>query len=253
MPATIHKARFFLTVALAASVAGVPSLYAQPRDGGDHGTRDPAPERRSPERPHDRDRERPRADSPGDGEFHRERGDRMRNRFNEVEDLGALHRFLSLPPERLAEIRKTIEYIEAMTSEEREALRNRVSALRESQIELLRLTREGLEALPPEEKIVLNDYWTGLDADERMRQRKRVAQMEPEERYQFFRSIIESRAPARELTPEEIQLRQRIREEIRARRDRLAQLRDALRDPGANDPDDTDDTAIVIQPDSQSP
>lgn len=48
----------------------------------------------------------------------------------EFEELQILHRFLSLPPERLAEIRQTIEKIEKLTPEERQALRQKVEQLR---------------------------------------------------------------------------------------------------------------------------
>jgi len=74
-------------------------------------------------------------------------------------DIGQLQNFLNVPPERLEQMRKAIEYLENMPPGELAALRQRMHSIQELGQEI----RGDIRALPkPEDRSILNRYMLTL-------------------------------------------------------------------------------------------
>ncbi|MEM1222767.1 MAG: DUF3106 domain-containing protein [Verrucomicrobiota bacterium] len=93
-----------------------------------------------------------------------------------------LHSLLRMSPEELAELRQTIERIEAMPEEEREAIRQRIAQLEKMDPEKVDRLRKRFEAIPKEKRKVMRERWFAMSQEERDEWRRKLREMSPEER-----------------------------------------------------------------------
>lgn len=108
----------------------------------------------------------------------------------EAMQLAMLERFLNMPPEKLAEIRETIEQVEAMSEEEREAMRQQIAEYRKLRFEKRRALLDAFRKVPQEEREQMREYWQSLSPEEREQKRRTLREMSQEERMQWRQRVI---------------------------------------------------------------
>jgi len=109
--------------------------------------------------------------------------------LEEGHKLEMLERFLDMPPERLAQIRETIERVESMSDEEKERMRDQIAEYREMHQNKRRKLLEAFERVPKEEREEMRDYWNSLSPEERKEQRQKLREMSPEERKEWRKNL----------------------------------------------------------------
>jgi len=77
-------------------------------------------------------------------------------------DLGDLARFLSLPPERITQLRKALEYLDSMTQAQRDALLRDVRARQNSLRQLRQDISADLQNLSPADRSIIGRYGAAL-------------------------------------------------------------------------------------------
>ena len=113
----------------------------------------------------------------------REEPDRM-------QEMRLLHRFLSLPPERLQHLRETIERIENMSTEEKDELRSKIQEFHRLNATQRRRLEQTWKEMPSESRQKLHHHWQGMSPTERRRERRKLGQMNREERWQYHRRLL---------------------------------------------------------------
>lgn len=93
-----------------------------------------------------------------------------------------LYNLLRMSPEELAELRQTIERIEAMPEEEREEIRQRIARMEQMDPEKLAKLRNRFEAIPKEKRRAMRERWFAMSQEERDEWRRKLREMTPEER-----------------------------------------------------------------------
>ena len=81
-------------------------------------------------------------------------------------DLSNLERFLSLPPDRLKQLRSTIDYLDNMTQAQRDALLRDVQARQNSITQLRAVMRTDVQQLSQSDQIILGAYERTLFAED---------------------------------------------------------------------------------------
>lgn len=120
-----------------------------------------------------------------------ERDNKQRGRHNEsMHQLIMIERFLDMPPERLAEIRATLERVEAMSPEEKDAMRKRIAEFRRLPPEKRHKISQALENIPEAERRKIHAYWKSMSPEERRKKREAFQNMSPEERAAWREKII---------------------------------------------------------------
>ncbi len=94
--------------------------------------------------------------------------------------LRQLGELLELPPERLAALRQTIEYLEKMTPQEREAMRIRLRQATQMTPALRAEINAMAGLLPPEQLSDLSQFWLAATDAERQSIRDQLASLEPD-------------------------------------------------------------------------
>lgn len=216
MIAHFASSRFWIGLAAVALTLG--SLWAgDPRYpelddpfGPRHGPPPPQQDSR-PNRPVDNRPPRPNADMPpppmdSSADFDTETEVSM-------EQLVALERFLDMPPEHLAAIRQTIERVEAMSEQEKEALRSKIREFRQLQkdkIERYREVHQIWSDYPQDQRRLVHRYMVTLPREEAAEVRQALAGMNAEETFAYFK-ILHERAQALEKAGELPDLPESIR------------------------------------------
>jgi len=91
---------------------------------------------------------------------------------SEKEDLEALKAFMELPPEKLAEIRVSIEAIEKMSPGERKRLLHRLQEYQKQPAAERQKTLKRFNQLSPEERRAYFEYMKGMNASQKAAFRK---------------------------------------------------------------------------------
>lgn len=157
-------------------VIGCMNAWAQPA-----GTPPPPPREAPPPLPPEVLAQRPSAPPPG-----------LPDPTELREQLALLYELLSAPPEKLAQMRKTIEMIEDMSPEDREFLRMRLVQLQEDAPELQAEIAAYAEGLDEEHRDLARRYWLSLRKEEREAERKKLDRMEPAEQTAYLRKRIDA-------------------------------------------------------------
>ncbi len=136
-----------------------------------------------------------------------------------LEQLHALERFLCMPPEQLARIRQTIERVEGMSEEEKEALKAKIAAFRkleEEKIDKLRKMHNLWRGVPREQRMLVHRYMMSLPMEEANAIRKQCMQFEEQQFEACFQELV-AKAEAADAAGELPSLPESVR---RWRRDR---------------------------------
>ncbi|GHB96855.1 DUF3106 domain-containing protein [Cerasicoccus arenae] len=110
-----------------------------------------------------------------------------------IEQLYALERFLETPPDQLARIRETIVRVEAMTPEERAAMREKIQAFRrlhQEKIDKVRAAHVRWKSYEPADRRLLHRYVMSLPKEQAKEIREQTMAMSPEEREAFFQALL---------------------------------------------------------------
>jgi hypothetical protein len=108
------------------------------------------------------------------------------------EQLRQLQELLSMPAPKLSKLRQTIEFIEKMSPEEREAMHIRLSQITQATPEL-RTEIASLAALAPNlSKSSISQFWYATSEDERNRLRQRFEELEREEQQALLQEVVEA-------------------------------------------------------------
>ena len=93
-----------------------------------------------------------------------------------------LQHFLKMEPAGLVNLRRTIERIERMTTEEKEKLRERIGELEQMRPERVKAMRELFESIPREKREAMRQHWLELPPEERQEWHQKIRAMSPEQR-----------------------------------------------------------------------
>lgn len=107
-----------------------------------------------------------------------------------IEKLVLLDKFLGLPDEKLALMRRTIERIEQMTPEQRAELRERIQYFRKLKPEQQTEIKQNLSSMSWHERRALQEKWLSMSTEQQISERERLQMMTPDERHQYFRKVI---------------------------------------------------------------
>ena len=107
-----------------------------------------------------------------------------------MREMALLDHLLSMPPERLFHLRRTIERVEGMSPEEREELRRKVREFRHLRpSDRVRMIRNW-EELPQETRTLLRRHWEALSHQDRRARRLQLESMEKRERIKYHKELI---------------------------------------------------------------
>ncbi len=85
-----------------------------------------------------------------------------------------------LPPKKLAEMRRTIETIEKMSPEERDAMRRRIQEYRKMNPNMRRHMKDSLSDIPPGDHRFLRRHFFLLTPEQRKAEHNKINKMTPE-------------------------------------------------------------------------
>jgi len=118
-----------------------------------------------------------------------------------MKQLHALERFLNTPPEQLAAIRQTIERVEAMSDEEKQAMLAKIENFRQLQkdkIDKLREIHRRWEGYPRQERHLVHRYMMSLTREQAMNVRREIARLQDEEFDAYFQNLLAQARSAEE-------------------------------------------------------
>ncbi len=114
----------------------------------------------------------------------------IEERDKKLEELQLLERFLNLPPDKLTQIRLTIEKIEKMDPAEREQLRENIRKFRLMGPARRQDVRRHLKAIPAHERALMRQYWLELSPEEARAEREKRREMNGRERYEYYENLL---------------------------------------------------------------
>ena len=114
---------------------------------------------------------------------------RPRRRLQEM-DMEMVEQILKIPPERLHQMRRTIEDIERMTPREKEKLQHHLRRFRNMPKDQRSQLLQRWNGVPDNHRMRLRQHWSSLSGEERERERSKIQGMNPEERHAYFRSLF---------------------------------------------------------------
>ena len=98
-----------------------------------------------------------------------------------------LQQLLKKEPADLTDLRRAIERIEHMTSDEKEKLRKRVGELNQMRPERVKAMRERFESIPREKREAMRQRWLDLPLEERQEWHQKLRAMSPEQRQKILK------------------------------------------------------------------
>jgi len=104
-------------------------------------------------------------------------------------EMAMIERFLSMPPETLAKIRRTLERIEAMSTEEKEQLLERVRDFRRMDEKRRRDLMSQFRGMDRGQGRVLARHLFSMPAEDREAEIKKIRAMEPDERRAYMQAL----------------------------------------------------------------
>ncbi|MGE9294879.1 MAG: DUF3106 domain-containing protein [Puniceicoccales bacterium] len=111
-----------------------------------------------------------------------------------LEQLRSLESFLNMPPKQLAQVRAAIERIEAMSPEERDALRDKIREFREMREEKMHKLRKAYRAwktFDPEQRWLVHRYVVSLPPEQAKELKQIVIGLNEDERRDYFLTLLE--------------------------------------------------------------
>ena len=102
-----------------------------------------------------------------------------------------LERFLMLPSKKLAEMRRTIETIEKMSPEERNAMRRRLEEYKKMNPNMRQRLKKSMGDIPPESHRFLRRHFFLLTPENRKAEHNKINKMTPEKRRAYYLEVIE--------------------------------------------------------------
>ncbi len=110
---------------------------------------------------------------------------------NQKWEMRNLERFLRLSPEKLAEMRRTIQTIEKMNPEERDALRRRLEEYKNLHQNMRQRLKGTLGDIPPGDLRYLRRHFFLLNPEQRKAEHNKINGMTPEKRRAYYLEVIE--------------------------------------------------------------
>jgi hypothetical protein len=104
--------------------------------------------------------------------------------------LRQLEELLSMPPEKLSRLRQTIEFIEKMSPDEREAMHIRLSQITQMTPELKAEIKQLANLLPADSRSDLSQFWLASSPTERELIRNKLASLEADDKKQLLEARI---------------------------------------------------------------
>jgi hypothetical protein len=106
--------------------------------------------------------------------------------------LNQLGELLAMSPEKLNKLRQTIEFVENMSSAEREAMRIRLSQITQATPQLREEVRSMQAAFPSIPRSDLSQFWYAASKGERESVRQRLKELTDEERKPYLNAKVEA-------------------------------------------------------------
>jgi len=132
-----------------------------------------------------------------------------------IAQLKQLEELLSLSPDKLKSLRQTLEFIEKMSLEEREAMRIRLSQITQM-TSSLRREIDGLGVhVHPKDKANLSQYWLAATEEERQQVRDGLNELAPDEKSQLLAGKIAAFVQHRD------EVFQRMKDSLESKREAL--------------------------------
>jgi hypothetical protein len=134
-----------------------------------------------------------------------------------IAQLKQLEELLSLEPAKLQKLRETIEFIEKMSAEEREAMRIRLSQVTRMTAALRAEIDDLANLVPAVGKSDLSQFWLAATEEERAEIRKRMDELESGQKQDLLASRIQAFVQHRDA------VFSRMKETLEAKRQALQQ------------------------------
>lgn len=109
--------------------------------------------------------------------------------YAQLNQLGDL---LNMSPEKLNKLRQTIEFIEKMSPNEREAMRIRISQITQSTPELKKEIQKLVSRFPKISISNLSQFWFAASKDERTLIRQSLESLEEDKQFPFLNAKVEA-------------------------------------------------------------
>lgn len=132
-----------------------------------------------------------------------------------IAQLKQLEELLSLKPSKLQKLRETIEFIEKMSSEEREAMRIRLSQVTRMTDDLRSEINAFARLVPEINKSDLSQFWLAASEEDRSEIRERMAGLETSQKQDLLAARIDAFVDHRDA------VFKRMKEALEAKRDAL--------------------------------
>lgn len=94
---------------------------------------------------------------------------------------------LKMDAAEITELRRTLERIEGMSPEEKQALEERVQRLHKMPTDAAQKLHQGLQSIPPEEREAMHQRWREMSPEQRKAWRQRMNALNPEQRLEQIR------------------------------------------------------------------
>ncbi|MFO7724040.1 MAG: DUF3106 domain-containing protein [Oceanipulchritudo sp.] len=107
-----------------------------------------------------------------------------------IDQLKQLEELLSLSPEKLQRLRQTLEFIEKMSPQEREAMRIRLAQVTQMTAERKKEIKELMRHLPDIEKSDFTQFWLAANSDTRATIRSKLEELPAEEGSAFLQARV---------------------------------------------------------------
>jgi hypothetical protein len=112
--------------------------------------------------------------------------------------LKQLEELLSMPPEKLRRLRQSIEFIERMSTVERESMHIRLSQITQATPELLEEINTFNRFLPQHLHSTFSQFWYASSEEERGSVRSRLSELETRDKIEFLTPKVEAFARHRD-------------------------------------------------------
>ncbi len=120
-----------------------------------------------------------------------------------MQEMILVERFLSLPPERLSSVRRSIELIEKMSPEEKERIREQIQRFKRMGAQQRVNIHRQWNSLSTEHRSKMRNHWLSMSEEDRQNERSKLKSMTPEERRHYFKETFgePKNEPAVAITP----------------------------------------------------
>ena len=95
---------------------------------------------------------------------------------------------LNMDANQIQEIRETIQRIETMQPEEKQALAQRIQRLHDMPTKTLEDLRRGYASIPPEQRLAMRQRWSAMTDAERKLWREKMSTLTPQQRIELYKT-----------------------------------------------------------------